>query len=179
MARQLKVVSPEGILHFVLDETTAKGNFCRAHGLRTAYFNLYVISKGTETNGWQLLENIKYLQHVASGAIVVVVGKPKQFLDAREAACLRAGLASDAMPFRPDNASELRQFQRLLHKEDTVTEMSGWKCIEEPPIVRTIMADVACTACGCLTDDLFQLLNGQVAAQAASREAVLRARSGG
>ena len=175
MARQLKVVSPEGILHFVLDETTAKGNFCRAHGLRTAYFNLYVISKGTETNGWQLLENIKYLQHVASGAIVVVVGKPKQFLDAREAACLRAGLASDAMPFRPDNASELRQFQRLLHKEDTVTEMSGWKCIEEPPIVRTIMADVACTACGCLTDDLFQLLNGQVAAQAASREAVLRA----
>ena len=97
MARQLKVVSPEGILHFVLDETTAKGNFCRAHGLRTDYFNLYVIRKGTETNGWQLLENIKYLQHVASGAIVVVVGKPKQFLDAREAACLRAGLASDSM----------------------------------------------------------------------------------
>ena len=114
------------------------------------------------------------LQHT-SGAIVVVVGKPKQFLDAREAACLRAGLASDAMPFRPDNASELRQFQRLLHKEDTVTEMSGWRCIEEPPIVRTIMADVACMACGCLTDDLVQLLNGQVAAQAAAREAVLRA----
>ena len=36
MARQLKVVSPEGILHFVLDETTAKGDFCRAHGLRPA-----------------------------------------------------------------------------------------------------------------------------------------------
>jgi hypothetical protein len=71
MAGLLKVVSPEGILHFVLDETTAKGDFCRAHGLRPAYFNKYVINAGTETNGWQLLENIKYLQH-ASGAIVVV-----------------------------------------------------------------------------------------------------------
>ena len=66
MAGLLKVVSPEGILHFVLDETTAKGDFCRAHGLRPAYFNKYVIKAGTETNGWQLLENIKYLQH-ASG----------------------------------------------------------------------------------------------------------------
>ena len=31
MAGLLKVVSPEGILHFVLDETTAKGDFCHAH----------------------------------------------------------------------------------------------------------------------------------------------------
>ena len=62
MARQLKVVSPEGILHFVLDETTAKGNFCRAHGLRPAYFNTYVISKGTETNGWQPRRSVKSLQ---------------------------------------------------------------------------------------------------------------------
>ena len=56
MARQLKVVSPEGILQFVLNETTAKGNFCHAHGLRPAK---YVIKAGTESNGWQLLENIK------------------------------------------------------------------------------------------------------------------------
>ena len=175
MAGLLKVVSPEGILHFVLDETTAKGDFCRAHGLRPAYFNKYVIKAGTETNGWQLLENIKYLQH-ASGAIVVVVGKPKQFLDAREAACLRAGLASDAMPFTPNNTSELRQFERLLHPGNTVKEKSGWKCIEAPPIVRTVMANVACAACGCSAVDLFLLLNRlEQPAQSAAREAVLRA----
>ena len=103
MARQLKVVSPEGILHFVLDETTAKGNFCRAHGLRTAYFNLYVISKGTETNGWQLLENIKYLQHVASGAIVVVVGKPKQFLNVWRTRMAAAPV--DVMPSGAEDAA--------------------------------------------------------------------------
>jgi hypothetical protein len=157
MATVHQAVSPEGILHLVPDEQRPKKAFCDAHGLRVAYFNKYVVAKGTESGGWQLLAKVKYLQHVASRAIVVVVGKPKQFFDGRAAALAHAGLAEEAMPFEEH---ELRQFERLLDLEDSsVEEMAGWKPIAEPPVVATLVADVACPKCACATANLNKLLN--------------------
>ena len=86
-------MSPEGVLHLVPDVKRERLHFCKQHGgLRWEYIKKYSIDAGTESAGWQLLSNIRYLQQRATGAILVVVGTTKRFFDARAAACARAGL---------------------------------------------------------------------------------------
>jgi ferredoxin len=154
-----QLVSPEGVLHLVPSEDTAKKKFCDKHGLRVAYLNYHI--NGNEQyrvthGGWTLLDRVSWLQQSSSGVIVVVVGKPKQFYNIREGHCERAGLARDAMPF------SLRQLQRLLNPDDdSVEELEGWTVVEEPPLVRNIACWGTCTTCLCSVINLYELLSPQ------------------
>ena len=154
-AAPLKLVSPEGVLHLVPSDKKAKKEFCDAHGLRVAYLNYHIAGNPqyTEHGGWQRLDMVKCLQN-ASGAIVIVVGKPKQFFDKREVMCERAGLERSAMDF------SLRQFERLLDPEDSsVEELDGWRVVEQPPLVQQVECSSTCSTCLCAIADLNQLLN--------------------
>ena len=155
MATLLELVSPDGVLHLVPDETKAKAAFCKAHGLRPAYVNLHVAGDASykrETSGWAKLDLVKWLRHAPTGAIAAVVGKPKRFFDTRGSACERAGIQlADAMPF------ELRQFERLLAGE--LAELEGWVVlVAEPPALQTHACDSKCPTCSLLTSDLYHLL---------------------
>ena len=109
-----KLVSPQGVLHLVPGDKKFKAAFCRAHDLRVDYMNSHIKGdpKYRSHGGWQLLDMVQVLQH-SDGAHVAVVGKAKEFFDARGDACERAGLDRSAMPF------SLRQLQRLLDADDS------------------------------------------------------------
>lgn len=156
MAAVVKLVSPEGVLHIMPIERKPKKAFCEAHGLRVDYLNLHLAGdeRYNEHGGWQKLDKVKWLQN-RSGAIVIVVGKPKKFFDKREVACERAGLERGAMDF------SLRQFERLLDADDSSVEElpGGWRVVEQPPLVQQLECSSVCSTCLCATADLYQLLN--------------------
>ena len=75
------IVSPDGVLHVLPNVKRTKIAFCKAHGLRDKkYLESHLAGKQLETYGWQLLDKVKCLKHVASGRVVLVVGKATIFL---------------------------------------------------------------------------------------------------
>jgi hypothetical protein len=121
----VEIVSPEGVLHFLPDAKKPKIAFAKAHGIKDKkYLEYCLLRQQDETYGWQLLNKVKWLLHLESGAIVVLVGKLKHFFDTRAAACERAGLDSSAMPFE-DHDSDRRQFERLFYLD----ELPGWRVV--------------------------------------------------
>jgi hypothetical protein len=152
------VVGLDGVLHLVPAQQHPRIAFSKAHGLRNEYFKHMLDAVKTEHLGWVRLEMARYLQHAPSGALVVVAGQ-LGFYENRGAACERAGLASDAMAF------SLRQFDRLMDPEDTCVELDGWSEVERPSVVRVEACKYACDAtaagkvCGCMSVNLFDLIN--------------------
>ena len=112
-----KVVQPPATLRFYPASMSARIEFCKAHGLRNEYLQDMVKLGRSEHKGWQRLDKVRWLQHVKTGELVVVVGKPKYFIDT--VAKKRAD-----MPF------QLRCFERLLagdYKTCTDTVMDVYK----------------------------------------------------
>jgi hypothetical protein len=99
-----KLVSPEGVLHFVprinrVQETRLLA-FSKAHELRNEYLKnclgLSTIS-ADEHKHWQPLHKVRWLQHIDSGVIVVVVGGAQHFVDSIDSIRERAGFRNAEM----------------------------------------------------------------------------------
>ena len=98
-----RLVSPDGTLR-ILREEEALEPLCVANNLTLKYMkNILGLCRSEpklEHKGWQVLEKVRWLQHMKTGEYVPVVGKVKNFL--------KYAWQRDDMPF-----SE-REFQQLL-----------------------------------------------------------------
>ena len=97
-------MSPEGALHFVprLNRLREKGLFAlaTAHNLRTAYLKNALDLTSTDADEhlhWQPLHKVRWLQHVQTGVVVVVVGGPQHFVDSIDSIRESAGFRNDEM----------------------------------------------------------------------------------
>lgn len=161
-AQHYLLTSPPGVVHLLPNVKRTLIDFCRDHKLKDKkYLMVHLAGKSEETYGWQLVEKHKYLQHVATGKMVVVVGKPKHLFDARAAACERAGLDSNAMPFDKTSAG-LKKFERLLDENFTsMEEAHGWRLVRKPQQISAAECSTPCAVCGLMTVDLFKLINSK------------------
>merc|ERR1712166_46947 len=156
-----KVVSPEGMVHFVADKK-ALSTLWKAHGLRNEYMR-NTLGFGTpkrEHGGWQPLasslpeawpeEGAKWLLHEPSGLMLVVPSGAHTFLENFDA--YRPRLTDGVEP------PHLRSLQKLLKGEIDATE-TGWKLIDEPPHVALISKEglPLCDCCGAPLADLIGL----------------------
>ena len=97
-------MSPEGALHFVprLNRLREKGLSALAtdHNLRTAYLKNALDLTSTDADEhlhWQPLHKVRWLQHVQTGVVVVVVGGPQHFVDSIDSIRESAGFRNDEM----------------------------------------------------------------------------------
>ena len=101
-----KVVQPPSTLRIVPAGKKERVAFSKTHDLRNAYLIDMVNGGRDHCSHWQRLDHVKvrWLRHVVTGELVVVVGGPKYFLD-------NVASKRDDMPFN------LRNFQLLLADE--------------------------------------------------------------
>ena len=116
-----KLVSPEGVLHLLPLDDRSILSFTKAHGLKDKkYLMKHLHGEQDESYGWQLLAQVKWLQH-SSGVVIPVVGKATHTFDARAAVCQRAGIDSTFMPWdtpslhRPPLYSNVKTLLDNLH----------------------------------------------------------------
>ena len=76
-----KIVQPPATLRFFPASKPSRIDFCKAYGLRNEYLQDMINGGRSEHKGWQRLDNVRWLQHVETGELIVVVGKPKLFID--------------------------------------------------------------------------------------------------
>ena len=94
-------MQPPCFLRFVPRESKSLTAFTKQFGLRTTYLKDMLSGGRQEHNHWQLLETTRWLMHEKTGEYVIVVGKPKYFID-------HVARTRGDMPFN------LRNFEQLL-----------------------------------------------------------------
>ena len=120
----LKVVQPPGTLRFVPESKKDLVAFAKTHKLRNEYFRDMLNGGRNETNGWQRIQNVRWLRHINTGEYVVVVGGPKRFLDTV------AKMRSD-MPFTLCNFELLLAGKYVSGSGTTSVTQHGWRLM--PP----------------------------------------------
>ena len=94
-------MQPPYFLRFVPNESRALTAFAKRFELRTTYLTDLLSGGSQEHKHWQRLHSTRWLRHEKKGEYVIVVGKPKYFID-------NVASARRDMPFN------LRNFEQLL-----------------------------------------------------------------
>ena len=104
VATVFKLVSPTGVLHFVprlnRPQETQVALLAKKHALRPAYLKDILglgWKQSDEHMHWQPLDKVRFLQHIESGVVVVVVGGPQHFVNTIDAIRESAGFRNDEM----------------------------------------------------------------------------------
>ena len=121
-----KVVQPPGTLRFVPDGKKELIAFSKQYGLRNEYFKLMLDGKRREHLGWQRLAVVKWLQHVETGEIVVVVDGATRFINSVAA-------ERDDMPFDPRNLQLLLIGKYCDGNGKPLDDYHKWRVLEQEP----------------------------------------------